>query len=123
MTIGAGLLDTRCVFEKATKVSDGGGGYTTTWAEEFTVWGAFSFPRMRTRMEAIAAGAVQTVNSAELLVRDSSDTRQATKDWRVVVTTDHTTTPVTTQTWNVRKVYPRQRDGFLRFEVEAGVPT
>ena len=121
--IGAGRLDTRCAFQSQAKVSDGGGGYVTTWSTQFTAWGAFSFPRLRSRMEVIAAGAVETAVAGELLVRDSSKTRVVDKKWRVLVTTDSTVSPTVEEIWNIRKAYPRQRDGFLRFEVEAGVPT
>ena len=123
MILSAGKLDTRCQFQSQTEISDGGGGSTTTWTTQFTVWGGFAFPRLRSRMEAVAAGAVQTVNSGQLTVRDSSDTRRATKEWRVVVVTDHSVSPEATETWNIRKEYPRERDGLLRFEVEAGVST
>lgn len=121
--IGAGSLDTRCTFQKETQVSDGGGGHTITWVDQFTVWGRIDYPSMRSRMEQIAAGAVQTPVAAELMVRDTSQTRLAKKEWRMVMATDQSVSPTVFETFNIRKVYPRQRDGFLRFEVEAGVPT
>ncbi len=121
--IGAGKLDTRCVFQKPVTAADGGGGESTTWTAQFTVWGGLSLPMMRGRMEQIAAGAVQTAVAGEMVVRDSANARLIKKEWRIVVTTDPTVSPETTETWNIRKVYPRQRDGFVRMEVEARVPT
>lgn len=121
--VGAGVLDRRLAFQKPVKVSDGGGGDAVTWTLQFTVWGGLSIPQMRGRMEAIAAGAVQTEVVAEAIIRDSPQGRLIDKTWRFVVTTDPTTSPATTQTWNIRKVYPRERDGYLRMEVSAGVPT
>ena len=120
---GAGTLESRCIFQLETKVDDGGGGHTTTWETQFTVWGGFAFPRLRSRMEALAGGAVETIVSGELIVRDASETRRATMKWRVVVTTDPTVSPADQQYWNIRKVYPRELDGFIRFAVESGVPT
>lgn len=116
-------LDARVTFQSETKTPDGGGGHVIVWTDQFTVWGGFSYPRFRTRMEQLAAGAVQTVNAAELIVRDSPDTRNITGEWRAVVITDPNVSPTEVQTWNIRKVYPRQRDGFIRMEVEEGVPT
>lgn len=119
---GSGKLNTRCIFQAETKVDDGGGGFTVTWETQFTVWGGFDLPRLSARMEAIASGAVQTVNSGELIVRDASETRRITNTWRVIVTTDPTISPVEQQWWNVRGTQPRQNDGFIRMAVEAGVP-
>lgn len=119
----AGKLDRRCTFQKETRVSDGGGGYATTWAVQETRWGGLLTPTLRGQMEQIAAGAVTTVIAGVITVRDDSFTRQITRDWRVVTVEDATVSPALTQTWNIRKVYPRERDGYIRMEVEAGVPT
>lgn len=118
-----GKLDTRCTFQEQTRTSDGGGGFTTEWTDRFTAWGGFMFPSIRSRMEVIAAGAVQTVNAAQLTVRDSTNTRLVTKEWRVEVVSDPNVSPTAVEVWNVRKALPRTRDGYLRFEVEEGVPT
>lgn len=120
---GAGKLNTRCIFQAETKVYDDGGGFDVTWQTQFTVWGGFDFPRLSARMEAIAGGAVQTVNSGELIVRDTSETRRITNTWRVIVTTDPTISPAEQQWWNIRGTQPRLNDGFIRMAVEAGVST
>lgn len=119
----AGKLDRRCTFEKQTKVSDGGGGYETTWAVQGARWGGLLTPTLRSQMEQIAAGAVTTVFSAVLTVRDDSFSRQISNAWRVVIVADATVSPTLLETWNIRKVYPRARDGWIRMELEAGVPT
>ena len=119
----AGKLDERVNFQSATQVSDGGGGFAVVWTDQFEVWGGFSYPRMSARMEVIAAGAVETAIGAELIVRDAPETRRIKKEWRAVVLKDGSVSPTEYETWNIRKVLPRQRDGFIRFQVEAGVPT
>lgn len=114
MALGAGKLDTRCVFQKELKVPDGGGGNSITWPEQFTLWGGFAFPRLSTRMEAVAAGAVQGMTRGELVVRESTNSRLISKDWRVVAKG---------RTWNIGEPQPDQRDGYLRMPVESGVAT
>ena len=92
-----GKLDTRCAFQSMAEVSDGGGGVETTWTTQFSRWGAFAFPNMRSNLETIAAGAVQSAVMADLLVRDDSDTATITPEWRLAAKG---------RTWNVRKVDP-----------------
>lgn len=121
--IGAGSFRDRCTFQKQTKVSDGGGGSTTVWVDQFTLWGRFDFPTFKAGMEAIAAGAVQATNSGKLTLRDTVNARRITKEWRVISTVDDSVSPTTFEVWNVRVVEPRRRDGYVRLVVEEGVPT
>lgn len=109
-----GKLDTRCALQSQAQVSDGGGGFTTTWSTQFSCWGAFAFPNLRSNMEAIAAGSVETALVADLIVRaDSGTTETVTPEWRLTAKG---------KTWNVRKVDPKD-DGYIRMIVEAGVAT
>ncbi len=109
-----GKLDTRCAFQSQAKVSDGGGGYTTTWSDQFSCWGGFAFPNLRANMEAISAGSVQSAVMADLIVRaDSGTTETVDNTWRLTAKG---------KTWNVRKVPPKA-DGYIRMIVEAEAPT
>lgn len=114
MAMGAGKLDTRCTFEKPVEASDGGGGTTITWTEQFKRWGAFAFPSLRAQQEAIAGGAVQSTTGGTLTVREDSSTKLITHEWRVVAKG---------RTWNVREVRPGERTGYLRMAVESGAAT
>lgn len=110
----AGKLDTRCAFQTLTEVPDGGGGFKTSWITRFTVWGAFAFPRLSSRMEAIAAGAVQATTRGELVVRRSRMTALIDAEWRVIAKG---------RVWNIGALLPDQGDGFVRMPIESGVPT
>lgn len=115
MSISAGRLDTLCAFQSLTEVPDGGGGSITNWTTRFTVWGGFTFPRLGSRMEAVAAGAVQATTRGELIVRrGKATTALIDAKWRVVAKG---------RTWNIGEPLPDQRDGFVRMPIESGVPT
>lgn len=114
MAIGPGKLDTRCSFQMKMEVSDGGGGSSLTWSEQFKRWGAFALPGLSAQMEGIAAGAVQSTTGGTITVREDTQTRTITHEWRVVAKG---------RTWNIREVRPSERTGFLRMSVESGVAT
>lgn len=107
-------MDSRCTFESSPEVSDGGGGSTLAWSEQFKRWGAVALPSLRKQQEAIAAGSVQSVTGATITVRDDSDTATITAGWRVVAKG---------RTWNIRQIAPSERNGYLRMSVESGVAT
>lgn len=80
--MGAGDLNKRVTFQRATRTGDGGGGGAIVWNTLATVWAGFKpergYERLRTgRIEAELAGV--------LTVRGSSVTRGVTEADRVLV--------------------------------------
>lgn len=76
---GAGDLRERIAFDKRETSSDGGGGTTTSWSEQFTVWGGFTHLRGG---ETVLAGRLEGRHTLVIRVRASTNTRLITSDWR-----------------------------------------
>lgn len=113
MTAPIGARDTRCAFQKETQVADGGGGYTSTWATQFSRWGGFVYPGLRSNMEQIAAGSVEAAQMADLVIPSDTETDTITEAWRLTARG---------RTWNIRRVTPPV-DGEIRMVVESGTAT
>ena len=118
--VTAANLDRRVAFQSWSEVSDGGGGYSGNWVTQFTLWGGLDIRQMF-RREMVEGGAISSPNTAKLTIRDGASARLITDEWRALTVEDNTISPAENMTWNIRKVYPRERDGYLRFEVEMGV--
>lgn len=107
----AGKLDQLATFRRRMNVSDGGGGYQTTWSDQFRVWSAVTVARPRVTAEAIANGVETAMTRAVLAVRDNANTRTVTAGWRVVLAG---------RTWDVKEVAPVAEYGIRAMAIEAG---
>ena len=108
----AGQLRDRVAFQKKVSVSDGGGGSTTSWQTQFTVWGGFRPERGRERLE---AGRLESAVAGVLKVRSSVQARTVDASWRVLIDS---------VAYQVRSITnPDRRDRFLEMTIERGVGT
>ncbi len=108
--MAAGRLRRRVTFQQEVETPDGGGGYELTWADRFSVWGGFRPERGQERLE---AGRLESAVAGVLTVRSSSQTRQVTAEWRVMIRGEP---------YQIRAVTnPDQRSKYLELTVERGV--
>lgn len=108
---GAGHLYQRVAFEKKGTASDGAGGTTTAWTEQFQCRAGYTHLRGG---ESVMAARLEGTHSIVIRVRASSQTRAVTTDWRVK--------DVRTETiYNVRDITPSDDRAFLDFLVQSGV--
>lgn len=108
----AGQLNKRVTFQTATETSDGGGGGSTSWGGNVTVWGQFRPERGRERLE---AGRLESAEAGVLTVRSSEATRAITSAYRVLIDSIP---------FNIRAVSnPDQRNKAIEMVVEKGVAT
>lgn len=111
---GGGDLYSKVAFEKQTTGSDGAGGTTSTWQEQFAVRAGFFNAG---GSEAVMAARLEGRTLARVRVRSSSETRQVTTDWRM-------RDARTGQIWNIREVDPiTGARGWVILRVEQGVAT
>ena len=105
-------LDERVTFERATNVSDGGGGSTLTWATYFT-----------------CAAMVEAISGRE---RANADQTQSPRNYRVTLRRSSETAGLTTRDrldWRGKKMQIRfiadegPRPLYLMLDCEAGVNT
>ena len=105
-------LDERVTFERATNVSDGGGGSTLTWATYFT-----------------CAAMVEAISGRE---RANADQTQSPRNYRVTLWRSSETAGLTTRDrldWRGKKMQIRfiadegPRPLYLMLDCEAGVNT
>lgn len=108
---GAGDLRNRAIFEVQGATSDGAGGMTTAWAEQFTRWAQYIHLKSG---EAVMAGRLAGKHSQVIRVRADSQTRTVTADWRV---RDKRTGTV----FNVRDVTQPDDRAFIDLLCESGV--
>lgn len=108
----AGRLDQRFRFEKRIEADDGYGNSQGDWHVQFTLWAGRKFLRGG---EAVLAARLEARQPAILTIRNSTDARQITADWRAI--DDRTET-----VYAIRED-PKMTDdrAFLEFLVEAGV--
>ena len=76
----ASNIENRLTFQKETKTSDGYGGSTSVWADQFTVWGQIIF---RTGSETAIAQRLQGLQQATIKVRYSSLAKLIDPSWRI----------------------------------------
>lgn len=110
---GAGQLYERVAFEKKGTASDGAGGTTTAWTEQFQCRAGYIHLRGG---ESVMAARLEGTHSIVVRVRASSNTRLVTTDWRVK---DARTSVV----FNIRDITPIDDRAFLDFLVQSGVAT
>jgi SPP1 family predicted phage head-tail adaptor len=78
--MSAGPLRNRVVFEKQSAASDGAGGMTTAWADQFIRWAEYAHLK---NGEAVMASRLQGKHSQVVKVRADSSTRTVSTDWRL----------------------------------------
>ncbi len=110
---GAGDLRERVVFESRSASSDGAGGTTTAWADQFTRWAQYIHLRSG---EAVLAGRLAGKHSQVVKVRADSATRTITTDWRL---RDRRTGRV----FNIRDITHTPDRAFIELLCESGVAT
>jgi SPP1 family predicted phage head-tail adaptor len=108
---GAGDLDQRVAFDKRSATSDGAGGTTTAFAEQFKRWAGYKHLRGG---ETVMAGRLAGKHSLVATVRKDSQTELITTDWRM---RDARTGTV----YNVRDITPTDDRAFLELLCESGV--
>lgn len=111
MTTGAGPLDQRVAFDKQSATSDGAGGTTTAFAEQFTCSAAFKHLRGG---EAVMAGRLAGKHALVATVRRYSETRLIGTDWRM-------RDARTGEVYNIRDISPTKDRAFLELLCESGV--
>lgn len=108
---GAGDLSHRVVLQKQGATSDGAGGTTTAFADQFTVWAGYTNPRSG---ESVMAGRLAGKPTKVVRIRCSSQARQVTTDWRL---RDHRTGEL----FNIREVTETEDRAFVDLLCEGGV--
>lgn len=104
-----GRLNKRVTFQSESRVPDGAGGNSVSWANGVTVWGAFHPERGRERLQ---GGRLEASLAGILVVRSSNDTRSITE--RDVVTVDGIR-------YAIKSISnPDQRNHMLEMMVERG---
>jgi SPP1 family predicted phage head-tail adaptor len=73
-----GRMDRRIELQKQVSISDGAGGFKTTWVTQATVWAEFVKPRFDTKE---VAGAISSVSLREVKIRFGTD---VAKGWRML---------------------------------------
>lgn len=108
----AGRLDRRLRFDSPKQVSDGAGNYTDGWEEQFSVAANRKWLRGG---ESVLAARLESRQPAIITIRNSTDARRITADWRCVDVRDG-------RQYAIRE-NPKESDngGYLEFLVEAGV--
>ncbi len=107
----AGELDQRYAFAKKGSASDGYGGTTTAYVDQFTVWAGVTHLRGG---ETVMAGRLQGKHPQVVRIRSSSQSRQITTDWRARDTKTGTV-------FAIRDITPTSDRLFLDVLCESGV--
>ena len=107
----AGPMRKRVTFERELRTTDEGGGSALDWAEATTVWAQFVPER---GAERVAAGRLAAPQAGTLRVRSSSLVRNITMAHRVTID------GVAHQIRGMGN--PDQKNRFIEFTVERGVP-
>lgn len=76
---GAGDLRERIAFDKRSTSSDGAGGITTGFSEQFVLWASYKHLRGG---ETVMAGRLEGRHTAVIRVRASVNSRLINADWR-----------------------------------------
>lgn len=110
---GAGEFWHRVAFEKRSATSDGAGGTTTAFAEQFVNSASY---RRAGGSEAVMAGRLEGRHTQIVRVRASPRTRLATTDWRLKDTR-------TGVYFNIRDITLTEDRAYLDLLCESGVAT
>ena len=110
--VSAGKLDRRFQFQQRREQSDGMGNTVSDWVSQFTLAAGRSFLRGG---ETVIAARLENKQPAIVTIRNSTDARQITADWRAIDVRDG-------RVYNIRET-PKESDdrGFLEFLAESGV--
>jgi SPP1 family predicted phage head-tail adaptor len=108
---GAGQLYQRVAFDKEVPGSDGYGGTTNGWEEQFQCRAGYTHLRGG---ESVMAARLEGTHSIVIRIRASSNTRVVTTDWRVRDTR-------TDVIYNIRDITPSDDRAFLDILVQSGV--
>lgn len=111
--MNAGPLKQRVTFQKQGTMSDGAGGTTTAFVDQFTVWAGYTHLRGG---ETVLAARLQGQHSQVIRVYRSRRTRLITTDWRVK---DARTGVVL----NIRDITPTDDGAFFDMLCQSGVAT
>jgi SPP1 family predicted phage head-tail adaptor len=107
----AGQLIERVAFDKKGAASDGLGGTTATWAEQFQRRAGFTHLRGG---ETVLAARLEGTHTIVIRVRSSTETRTVTTDWRA--------RDVRTGTiYNIKDITPTEDRMFLDILAQSGV--
>jgi SPP1 family predicted phage head-tail adaptor len=109
--MSAGKLYERVAFESPVEVSDGYGGTINGWAAQFTV--SAHFVRLRGG-ETVLASRLSGTQPTIIKVRQSSDTKQVTTDWRARDARSG-------EVFNIRSIIESDDRAYLEFTAESGV--
>jgi SPP1 family predicted phage head-tail adaptor len=109
--MSAGDLKRRVAFDKRSNASDGAGGTTTAFAEQFVVWAKYIHLRGG---ESVMAARLDGRHQQIVRVRTSTNTRLITSDWRARDNRNGTV-------FAIRDVTPTEDGAWLDFLCETGV--
>lgn len=108
----AGRMRDRVTFQRFSRTSDGGGGYTQSWTDIVTVWGQLDLERGRER---VAADRVESDLAGILRVRSSTEVEAVTTADRVSVLGEY---------YQIRSIANVDRKAdYIEMVVERGVAT
>jgi head-tail adaptor len=108
---GAGQFDKRVIFDSPSASSDGAGGTTSGWSEEFST--PASYLRLRGG-ETVLAARLSGNQPTIITVRYSSQTKMVTQSWRG---RDANTGEV----FNLRAIVPTDDRAYFEITAESGV--
>ena len=108
---GAGQLVERVAFEKKGAGSDGLGGSTTPWAEQFQCRAGYTHLRGG---ETVLAARLEGTHTVVIRIRSSSQSRTVSTDWRVKDVR-------TGKIYNIRDITPTDDRMFLDVLAQSGV--
>lgn len=107
----AGKLYERVTFDSPTETPDGYGGTISGWTEEFTVRAGYR--RLRGG-ETVLASRLSGTQPTIIKVRQSSDTKRVTTDWRARDARSG-------EVFNIRSPIESDDRAYLEFIAESGV--
>lgn len=110
---GAGELRERIAFDKRSTSSNGAGGTTTAFSEQFVVWAGYTHLRGG---ETVMAARLDGRHPVVVRVRASTQARLVTTDWQA-------RDKRTGVAYNIRDVTPTTDRAFIDFLCESGVAT
>ncbi len=107
----AGPLRERVIFEAQGSASDGAGGTTTAWADQFERWAEYIHLK---NGESVMAGRLTGKHSQVVKVRAETATRAVTTDWRL-------RDKRSGQVFNIRDITLTKDRAFFEMLCESGV--
>lgn len=109
--MAAGKLDHRFAFGERVVSSDGYGNEVTDFADRFTVWAGVTYLR---GSEAVIAARLEGRQPVVIRVRQSTQTRQISTDWRA-------SDARSGEVYNIRSIVPTDDQAFFDITAERGV--